>query len=315
MKKLICLFVAIIVSCGAVSACEWKFAKTEESSTATTTSPTSTTSTITEPPVEELVFEHGDNFTAEDVDFVKYFHGYQDSLISPVIYSASDVFSNIKEDKGYLYFVNVNISNPYYICGFIDLNIEENLACWGRGAIDVERCVWYKFDNKDSIPTEIGKLSLGWSFQIYDATVVEDIGNKTDCKHQFKLYTLGHGSVVNFREIYEYMFIYHNKSIDNMNYLEEMPLAGRYYRGYTTTDEKSYFVLKVGNSVNEDGSVLDYLDQNKKHLEGYYAILSPHFEHIEELDDEIISADGKVVKCLYYGVSIETLTEILTGNK
>ena len=212
--KFLALFVliAMLATSIALVGCEFDIGKTEGSSTTSSSS----TASDENPPVEELVFEHGDNFTEDDIEFVKYFHKYEDMIIEPKIYSCSDVFDNTKNNKGYLYFVDVDIENSYYICGYIDLNIEENSLYYGW-VIDVEKYKWYKFNDKASIPNEMEGLSLGISFEIYDATVIKDVGNDVDCSHKFKFYTFGWGMVRGFREIYENMFYYHWAAIENMN--------------------------------------------------------------------------------------------------
>ena len=156
---------------------------------------------------------------------------------------------------------------------------------------------------------------MGWSFQVYDSVVTADIGNNVKFEHSFKFYAVGYGGVEKFREIYDYTVYYHWKSIENFEYVEEQERCGRYYCGYRATNGESYFVLKVGNSLNEDGSISNYLEQNKEHLEHYYDILSPFFERIEEMDYDKITSDGEKVRLLHYGISIDKLSEILSKKE
>ena len=67
-------------------------------STTQPTEPTSSSSSTTEPEPEpeELVFEHGDNFTEEDIEFVKRFHNYRDMESSILLYSFSEMISSVK---------------------------------------------------------------------------------------------------------------------------------------------------------------------------------------------------------------------------
>ncbi len=329
MKKVLSLILVVCMafSCLALSACVWEGIWQTTTSTVPTTSttqpttkPTSTTATTTTTtttipddggePVD-LVVQHGDNFTEDDIKFVKSFHGYQDMIAEEFLFSFSEMIDTVREGKWYLYYASVDIDNPHYICGYIDISTEENLNEWASGCIDVTKYIWYKFDADEDVPEEIGDLSIGWVFHTYDAVITKDIGNGIDLEHKFKYYSIGRGGIWDVIEIYEYMLIHYYKPIDEFVGIEDIRRSSRCYRGYTTTDGKDYFVLRAGNSLNEDGTISNYLDQNKKQLGDCYDALLPYFERIEEMDDMFTNSSGETFKRLYYGIPLDIIANQL----
>ena len=314
MKKLISilLVMTIILSCLALVGCEWFGG---EQTTATTT--TTTTTTTAPPPVDPstIEFKHDDNFTEKDIEFIKSFHGYQDMIVDPIIFSFTEMIDTVRKGKWHLYYAHVDIDNPVYICGYIDISTEENLYEWTSNCIDVTKYVWYKFDADEEVPEKIDNMSLGWGFHIYDAVIAKDIGNGTNPEHKFKYYSLTFGGVRDVIEVYEYMLIHYYKPLDEIVGIEEIRKCSRCYQGYTSTNGKDYFVLKVGNSLEEDGTISDYLDQNKNQLGDCYDILSPYFERIEEMDDIFTDIEGVTVKRLRYGISLDIIKNILIDSE
>ncbi len=282
-------------------------------STTQPTEPTSSSSSTTEeepqPEPEELVFEHGDNFTEEDIEFVKSFQGYHHMLSCTKIFTFSKMVEEVKIGREYLYYVDVDIENPYYICAYMDFSIVDDLNKWGAGCIDITRYVWYKFDAEESIPKEIDNLRLGWAFQIYDSVITKDIGNDIDCEHKFKFYSLGYGGVSNFRVIYEHMLIIHHRVLDDIGItIEEVPKSGRYYEVGKVADEQLYLKL-YSDALYEDGTISNA--DNHKFLEYYYDILLPYIQRVEELDCYFVNVKGETLKLLYLGIDLDDLSQVL----
>ena len=331
MKKQISIILAICIIFSCVSLCGCSFQGIIDQFTPTTkpsetmqpteeptqpseqptqpTEPTSSSSNTVDPEPEELVFEHGDNFTEEDIEFVKSLHGYQLMLYDPIIHTFSSMVTNVNSGRGYLYYANVDIDNPYYICAYFDWSVESTLREWGAGYIYVNHYVWYKFDSKETVPKKIDNLTLGLVLLVYDSTIIKDVGNDKDCEHNFRFYTLGYGEIKEFRAIYENMLIHHYEPIDeNTIGIEEMPKSGRYYEVGKVADKQLYLKL-YENALYEDGTISE--GDNRKILGDYYDILSPYIQRVEELDYDFINIEGETLRILYLGINLDVLSEVL----
>ena len=312
MRKLICLFVAIIMASTAFSACEWKFAKTEESSTATTTSSTSTTSTIMDPSVEELVFEYGDDFTQDDVEFVKSLHAVNYNVMYDLpSYTFSDVVNEIIAGKGSLYYASLDLDNPYYICGYLDLDIEANRHSWEVSAIDVTIYKWYKFYSSEEIPEIIEGLEHGWSFLIYDCTIHREMGGATSYEHSCKYFTQYRGEKY-LETVYENMLMFYTNSaypnIFDTKFLEENRCRVTRYEVIINSDGVEYLRL-YPNTHYEDGTIKSSENSNRKYLGEYYDALEPLIQRLEGFDYEGIDSNAEKVTYLALGIPIDLIAE------
>lgn len=304
MKKLarVLLVFAIISSCFAFVGCDWiNFFGT------------TTTTTTGNPDPSALKFAHSDNFTDEDIEFVRSLHGYQDMEEYPKIYTFSEIVNCVNTGKGTLYYVDVDAEAPYYICGYIDMSIEENRMELIR-PIDITKYTWYKYYDKESIPEEIENLSIAWGVTAYDAVIESDIGRGEDCNHKFRFRSIERGLPEDFRIIYDYMVIYYWEEAENIEYIRDHWVNDIFFRGHTDESGKSYFMLKVGNSVDKDGNMSEYLEQNRAYLENYYDVLCPYFERVEELDRETVDSDGEAFTLIEYGIPVDILTRELFGE-
>ena len=298
MKKLtsILLVLTIISSCFAFVGCDWSniFG--------------TTTTTITgTPDPSTLNIKCGDNFTQEDIEFLRYIHGYQILFSDMPSISFSNYVDRVNNEESHSYFVSTDKANPIYLCGYLDLND------FGDTYLNVEKHVWYKYTDIESVPQERDGLILGWNIRLYNATVTKDIENGIDYEHKIKIYRVGRGGVPKSDLLYEYTVMFHNLSIVDITYLEE-PNFQSYFKGYITAAGKSYFVLKYGNIKMDDGSISDCLDDNRNQLEDYYDVLYPYIERLEEMDYEFSTPSGEKRTSLVHGVPIDVLTEVLFGR-
>ena len=304
MKKFtsILLVLTIISSCFAFVGCDWS-----------NIFGTTTTTTTGTPDPSTLKFAHSDNFTDEDIEFVRSLHGYQDMEVYPKIYTFSKIVDCVNAGEGTLYYVNVNVEFPYYICGYIDLNIEDNHMELIK-PIDITKYTWYKYYDKESIPEEIEDLSIAWGVTAYDAVIESDIGRGEDCNHKFRFRSIERGLPEDFRIIYDYMVIYYWEEVENIDYIRDHWVNDIFFRGHTDTSGESYFVLKHGKVKMEDGSISDCLEDNNNQLGDYYDTLYPYFERVDELDYEFNALSDELRVSLVHGVPIDVLTEVLFGR-
>ena len=315
MKKLICLFIAIIVTCGAFSGCEWKFDKTEESSTVTTTSPTSTTSTIMDPPAEELVFEHGDNFTEKDIEFVRSLHLDFQTSGEPKNYSFDRIVNELINDRGVFYSVMIDIENPYYIGAYIDFDLEENLKFWNSGIIDITKFVWYKFDNPISMSRTVDNLELCFGFEIYNGIIEKDVVTGIDCYQNFVYYF--DYNVNGYKPyIYPNMLIYisSSKNTSQHTLVRRNSYDNSSFEVVVNENDEAFLNL-YPDILYENGTVAKQEERNHKMLGSFYEALSPYIERLEELDYEFVDPHGETVKSLCVGIPVNDLTNVLFENK
>ena len=311
MKKLISLLLVIVITCSLLSGCGFEIGKTEQSTTTSTTVTTTDLGDdpIQNPPVEELVFEHGDNFTEKDIELVRSMHAYIDAIFEPYMYSFSKYVDKVKEKKCNAYFVRVDKNNPIYICGYMDLDDTQTVYEFGARYINIEGYVWHKYTDKESIPKEIDNLILAWCIRFYDAVITYDIGRGIECEREVMFFSVG---IPKYDALYDYTFLFtHWLSVDDIPYYVMEPFHEHCFKGHTTSDGKSYFVLKYNKVLDEDGNVWDYLEDNRKQLEECYDILSPHFERVEELDYETVDLLGNPAIFLLHGIPIDIMTEVL----
>ena len=279
--------------------------------------PTNTTAdtTINEEPESidpsTLTINHGDNFTEEDIEFVRSLHNYRKMYYTPKIFTFSKMVEDVRQGEGYLYFLDVDMENSYYICGYLDISIEENLYEWAGGIIDVESYAWFKFEDRESIPEQIDNMNICWTAHIYDAVIVADVGNNTKCNQKTKFYSLGFEDGGDVRIVYKHMIIHHYCSLDETQYIQESIGTQRYYDGYITTQGDYYFVLKYRSVIKENGNEIDGVEDNRQQLEEYYDILFPYFERLTEMDGPFITTTGEEITLLYYGISIDALYDVL----
>ena len=169
-------------------------------STTQPTEPTSSSSSTTEeepqPEPEELVFEHGDNFTEEDIEFVKSLHGRKLDSHSPYY---SPIYTGINDalvdaEQGNPIFL-VHIENPYIICSYEKPNMPEyEFDGWGGYTFDIQKYVWYKFDTQHDVPSKIDGMKMTrYSFLLYDCLIREDIVNGVEYNKWCKFYLQYYG--------------------------------------------------------------------------------------------------------------------------
>ena len=331
MKKQISIILAICIIFSCVSLCGCSFQGIIDQFTPTTkpsetmqpteeptqpseqpqpTEPTSSSSSTVEeepqPEPEELVFEHGDNFTEEDIEFVKSLKGnLTTAYISYMYYNFNSLFNN--QSGMYPFVGHISTDNPVIICGYLDFDILENVLLYNVDKLDISDYKWYKFDISETIPDIIGEDEKIWSFLVLDAWIEKNALTNEECYYEFKYYMdIKTNAVPNFFKQYETMIVYTFKSNYISGYHDTAIRCGLFRPGYVDKNGVSYLVFQE-QIIHQDGTIDDGLAQGT--LKEYYDILKPYFEILEELDDTYES-DGETCVRRYVGVKIETLKEL-----
>ena len=284
-------------------------------STTQPTEPTSSSSSVTEPKPEELVFEHGDNFTEEDIEFVKSLQGeYKGPSGHHTIYSFSSMVDGGKHDIP-IYHITLNLDNPYYICAYSNLGAENPSDLI---YLNVSQYVWYKFYDIENIPKTIDGKQRDWIYLVYDGIIKRDIASGMDCEYHCKYYfsknrVLLTASSKDFLGYYPYQT--NNENLSNQNYIFISPEHSGYaefslhnYNGST------YLYFMYDKMTVIEGVELIEQGDAENILGDYYDMLSPYFERLYSLDVEGIDYLDRPYEIHYIGININILHDILFGN-
>ena len=316
------ILIALLLTTTAFSGCEWKFAKTEESSTATTTSPTSTTSTtedpldepLLNPPLGDRTFDYGDDFTAEDIEFVRSLHN---SYIGPsgdhTLFSFESTISEAQRFKTPIYYASIDTENPYFICAFANSKVLFELG--GPVAfMDVTKYSWHKFYDVDSIPESIEDKDLQHKYLLYDCTIKKDIVNGIDYDYHCKYY-LSRKTLLLDNSYKNVLIYFPGDEVvieDKTTFLLHKTSENANFTLYVGKDEKVYLHLYdkflLDGKENEYGTAREILGE-------YYDVLSPYFVRLPELDSEGINDYGQEYVVRYVGISLNNLSQALFENK
>ena len=343
MKKQISIILAICIIFSCVSLCGCSFQgiidqfmpttkpsetmqpteePTQPSEQPQPTEPTSSSSSTTEPQPEELVFEHGDNFTEEDLEFVKSLHGRKlngySQYYSPISTSLWEALFG--GECGTPIFL-VHIENPYIICSYEKPNMPEyEFDEWGVYTFDVNKYVWYKFNTLDDVPSEIDGMKMtDYSFLIYDCLIKDDIVSGIEYNKWCKFYHLYDGEwtlsimpkdfLVYYRDFEE---IY--TSVDNLKFLPYREYVSYLEKVYIDENGREYLVIDGERYlIQPDGTMVLEYNHASTSLTVYYDVLSPSFNYFDEFDYEYMSGFNKYLH-KYLFIDIETLKEILYEN-
>ena len=317
MKKItsIILLLTIISSCLAVSGCELfggEVMTTDGEQTTTTTTTSITTSTTTQTPLDDepptIEFEHGDNFTEDDIKFVRFLN---DKLVSNgdrITYGIDDLFYS---ESGYIPYVgHIYTDNPIFICGYLDIDIRDNYLGYINGKHDVSQYKWYKFSASVPLPEVIGEDELIWSYLLLDACIEENGITKEKILHSFTYCIETSQNIIpEYLKEYETMIAYIGCFGEGFNlgdYCFDSIKDGLFRPGYVDGKGASYLVFQE-QIVNENGTVKEECARDE--LKEYYDVLSPYFVALNQLEYTDISSDETVVY-RFVGVSIETLVEL-----
>ncbi len=301
MKKLISilLVMTIILSCLALVGCEWFGGEQTTATTTTTTAP---------PPVDPstIEFEHGDNFTEEDIEFVRSLHGVDYSVqTEQKNYSFSDILSNANDENGYLYQAYIDIDNAYYICAYIDFHSEKNALYWSAQIVDITKFTWFKFNDLDSIPSSVGDLENALNYILYDCTLVKELKTDSVYTSKYTYYARFDNKKVPKLPNHDLLIFYPN-DISANKYIERFPCEITIYELFYDK-QNSYYVKLLKEIVKQDGTVQD--NNATKTLGEYYDILSPFFKELTELE-EIYTFEGEEYTYKYIGIDISVLQNI-----
>ena len=331
MKRVLSLVLVMCMafSCLALSACVWEgifgttttstiptssttqaTTKPTDSTTATTT--TTTTTTIINPDnnePEDLVIQHGDNFTEEDIEFVKSLQGKLTTEASSSAYMGFESLFNCK--SGLTPFVgHIDINSAIIICAYIDTDVEENVNSYFKNELDVEDYKWYKFDTSQQIPSTIDNDELIWSYLLFDAWIEKNALTNEELYYSFTYYMEIKTNVVpEYLKQFETMIAYagyYDKNIDIDKYSFQNIYFGLFRPSYTDDNGKSYLIFHEF-IIDKDGTVVD--GYAKEELQEYYDILKPYFVELVELDTQQNNMDD-LVSYRYVGVDFDTLSKL-----
>ena len=329
MKKVLSLILVACMafSCLALSACVWEgiFGTTTStvpttSTTQPTTKPTTSTTTATtttttttipddggEP--EDLVIQHGDNFTEEDIEFVKSLHGTQPSWsfeydLAP--WSFSEDIKALKAGVASYHLIDIDIDSPYYICAYLDRSLDYDMII--HAPLDTTLFTWYKYYSYDDIQNSIGEHTLTDVFLLYDAVVLNDIPNdlitSLGCKYYIR--------VVDDKDLYrtpsrllklEYC---RNMKTDEPLFLEES-INQSEQRVYVNSNGAQYYVLLSKIYNESDNSTVSFIEDT---LGNYYDWISPHLIDLDNLKELKSDLNGNSITYYYVGFDLTLLENI-----
>ena len=326
MKKVLSLVLVMCMafSCLALSACVWEgifgtttstvptasttqpTTKPTSTTTATTTATTTTTTTTTiinpdnnEP--EDLVIQHGDNFTEEDIEFVKSLQGRTHYMGDPDELSIPKMLNNVREGYFTLYLLNVNVDQPYYISAYLDNSIYTDSWKYDNfySLMNVSDFVWHKTPHNETIPNEIEDTSLVWTFVVFDCVIEKEVIYGTEYDHHCKYYIqcddtedillirsaflLGNDITFLLREDSQFIDNRYNQYKTFDLYLDD---NGIEYLSFTTS---SYYDANYGKDCFGE----------------YYDLFSPYFITIEET----INEQGEIYR--QSGLELSIIVDIL----
>ena len=316
MKKItsIILLITIISSCFVFSGCELfggEVTTTDGEQTTTTTTTSTTTSTTTQTPLDDepatIEFEHGDNFTEDDIEFVKMLHGQIRNDVAicdlPPQYSLENVLSFAK--NGVPLFL-ARFENPYIICAYSKPDASE-YECdkSGNYEFDATKYVWYKYYDSASILDRIDDMPITMDcYLLYDCVVIKDIVNDIEYNKNCKYY-MQYTSEHNLELTKENMLLFDDYSAQVSGESKFIPYAeygGATFEVYVDDDGTHYLYFDY-ESFYEDGS--GYLNSAQKLFGEHYDAFQSHFVVL----DEYINSKGKI--CKKAGVDLKMLVELL----
>ena len=306
MKRLISLLLIVITLSSLLVGCDigkiWN--------SGTTTSPTTTTTK--EPPIE-APFEHGDNFTAEDVEFVQYLDSL-DGITDPSHTNFSDIISRMG-DKTTLYTVKIDMqSTPCFICAYAPKDAQLIPFSFENGCV-ARFLIWYKFSDYNDIPEEIADQKFLGAFAIYDAVIERDIVNNQEynreCKFFVPLYDgISEEEIKTQYGLYENVIIRQERKIVDSyepifiqnNLYQKFACYRDVYGSYVDNSGIQYFLLARTPQKSTDDS-LD-IESQIESLGSYYVDFLPHVEVFDTtLEKE--GYDGS-----YICIKLDTFVEI-----
>ena len=279
------------------------------------TEPTSSSSSTTEPQPEpeELVFEHGDNFTEEDIEFVKSLHGADKYSSDPIYYTFNIIINKLQNNIGFFYQLTIDIDSCYIICAYIDLDVKENLKIYNSNIVDVTKYTWFKFYPQMDIPDTIDDLEMCFGYEVYSGIIEKDVVNNIDYCQPF-IYYFDYNNANNGKPN-EGMLMYMKLSIDITDYIyiRRNPYDVSCYQIVSNQEGETFFKL-YSDVLYENGRIVEHSKNNNELLGIYFDVLSAHFVRVEELDYEIIDPCGEKATSLFLGISLNTLKEVLFND-
>ena len=328
-KSFLIIFVIIAVLVAVICALAFGGALDKDdktSSTTTTTTASTTTTTNQDPPSPEITFEHGDNFTEDDIEFVKMLHGQSPffSHLEKPYYNLQDIIFQIKLNTPLL-FISPDIDNGYFICPYIDLDLlssdeKEKLEYM---PIDVTLYTWYKFYISEEVPYQIGDLELYERFShiLFDCSVTsvfsQDGTESTNRKYIIKCYPSRLESGIEHISYFESMLL-----LDPYQNITNGKYRGYIYRnGTNVTNVPDYqlrcYVNENGEkyrvSIFLEGSLIDGEPQinealAKEFFGKYYDQLFSHLVFLPELYRE--SSTGQILYS--YGLPLDEFVNVVS---
>ena len=298
MKKLLSLVLALTVisSCLALAGCNVFGGILGTTGTTTTTTGGGDPAPVT--------FEYSENFTENDIEFVRMLHGQgaSDSSGDRASYTLSEIVWFAQ--NGYSLFL-MHFENPYAICGYLKPNETKAYVKGDDGKLylDVTKCVWYKYYDSESIPKSTDDMELTVSYLLYDCTVIKDISNGTAYDKEltyYLKYTYGRDFDIISPDMITYMGL-QPKLEGDVKFLAQDNVYQK-YEAYVDGDGVEYLFFKHRKFSPEGALTNDYSEQLFFSPEGdFYGKASPYFEILNEVTDEY----GNLIQ--YAGIKLDIL--------
>lgn len=278
MRKLISLLIVIITICLAFGGCN-----------------------------KNITFKHGDNFTDEDIQFVRSLHKSKSLNHKDIPSTSFDSIVSRCEFAQSLYMLDFEAEKPYYICGYAKTNTVNMLISLFSNGLNVSLYTWYKFDNANEIPDSIDGKDLCQAYRLLKCKV-KDISYGIEYNESFIYYekTRSDGTGFTTNSILFFMGDNHRLSQSEYNTINGGVEYKRAFVVYTSTDGTKY--IPILDELFIDGN--SQKDLAKEELGIYYDTFSSHLVRLEELDYE-----SETMKERYLGLRVDVLSEFLIVGK
>ena len=191
MKKLISLLLVIIITCSALSGCDWNDILGEKQTPSiTTTTQKKISPSERDPILDELELDYSDDFDEYDVEFIKHMYERNLTMFPPVNeYEKAPDFcthmSMLNVEENTFYKISVDVENILYFIAVYSNDVGVYYLHIG-GCIDKVKCIKF-YTYEDVTQTFDGEDLIG-IYAVYNCAIEKDILNGVIFNYQTKYY-------------------------------------------------------------------------------------------------------------------------------
>lgn len=277
--------------------------------------PTDVSTTRIKAPLRDITFDHGDNFSEDDINLVRFLHDKDCEIAGePGMRNFGDFLDSTY--KSTFYKVKVDLkSKPYFISVYKPNNDTPVMFSLEYGGECDYLLKWYKFYDYDSIPETIDDYILIGSYAVYDCVIESDAKTGESVNRQCKYFVaLTQGYSLDNNDylygLYDTVLYRDNSSFANYDWLVIMH---RFYHSQTSrfnlrniyqyhTDENGdEYILFSRKTTNE----LTF-DDFKSFFGNKYEEMLPYLKRFEDADEYHV-IDGVEHSIKKIGLKLEDL--------